>query len=81
MEDKTLEYKNTLIDLLEQKQYTKLRQEVEDMNAADVAAVMDDMEDEESLKIFRILPKSRSRDSSILSSPCLKKRRPVSLIT
>ena len=62
MEDKTLEYKNTLIDLLEQKQYTKLRQEVEDMNAADVAAVMDDMEDEESLKIFRILPKSIAAD-------------------
>ena len=62
MEDKTLEYKNTLIDLLEQKQYTKLRQEVEDMNAADVAAVMDDMEDEESLKIFRILPKTIAAD-------------------
>ena len=62
MEDKTLEYKNTLIELLEQKQYTKLRQEIEDMNAADVAAVMDDMEDEDSLKIFRILPKSIAAD-------------------
>ena len=62
MEDKTLEYKDTLIHLLEQKQYTKLRQEVEDMNAADVAAVMDEMEDEESLKIFRILPKSIAAD-------------------
>ena len=62
MEDKTLEYKDTLINLLEQKQYTKLRQEVEDMNAADVAAVMDEMEDEESLKIFRILPKSIAAD-------------------
>ena len=62
MEDKTLEYKDTLINLLEQKQYTKLRQEVEDMNAADVAAVMDEMEDEESLRIFRILPKSMAAD-------------------
>ena len=32
-----------------------LRQEIADMNPADVAAVMDEMEDDESLRIFRIL--------------------------
>ena len=47
MEDrKTEEYGKLLRELLEQKQYTKLRQEVADMNVADVAAVMDEMEDE-----------------------------------
>lgn len=56
------DYEKILKDLLEQKQYTKLRQEAEDMNAADVAAVMDDMENEDSLKIFRILPKSMAAD-------------------
>ena len=63
MEDrKTEEYGKLLRELLEQKQYTKLRQEVADMNVADVAAVMDEMEDEESLRIFRILPKGIAAD-------------------
>lgn len=51
-----------LTELLESKQYTKLRQAAADMQAADIAAVMDDMEDEDSLKIFRILPKSKAAD-------------------
>ena len=62
MEDKNTEYRKLLRELLEQKQYTKLRQEVADMNVADVAAVMDEMEDEESLRIFRILPKGIAAD-------------------
>ena len=63
MEDKkTEEYGKLLRELLEQKQYTRLRQEVADMNVADVAAVMDEMEDEESLRIFRILPKGIAAD-------------------
>ena len=57
MEDNRMEYGDHLRELLEQKQYTKLRQEVEDMNVADVAAAMDEMEDEETLRIFRILPR------------------------
>ena len=32
------------------------------MQAADIAAVMDDLEDEDSLKMFRILPKSMAAD-------------------
>lgn len=62
MEENKKNYEEILRNLLEQKQYTKLRQEAEDMNAADIAAVMDDMEDEESLRIFRILPKSMAAD-------------------
>ena len=63
MEDRNTEdYGKLLRELLEQKQYTKLRQEVADMNVADVAAVMDEMEDEESLRIFRILPKGIAAD-------------------
>ena len=34
-------------ELLETKQYTTLRQKVADMNTADVAAVMEEMEEEE----------------------------------
>ena len=49
-------------ELLDTKQYTTLRQKVADMNTADVAAVMEEMEEEELLKIFRILPKSMAAD-------------------
>lgn len=48
--------------LLESKQYTRLRQKVAEMNDADIAAVMEDLEDEELLKMFRILPKSMAAD-------------------
>lgn len=51
-----------LKQLLEEKQYTKLRQTAADMQTADIAAIMDDMEDEESLRIFRILPKNMAAD-------------------
>ncbi len=57
---------NTIMDvireLLESKQYTKLRQTFAEMNTADIAAIMDDMENEDSLKMFRILPKDMAAD-------------------
>ena len=62
MEDRNQEYEKLLRELLESRQYTKLRQTCADMQTADIAAVMDNMEDEESLKIFRILPKQMAAD-------------------
>ncbi len=49
-------------ELLETKQYTRLRQRIADMNIADTAAVMEELEEEELLKIFRILPKNMAAD-------------------
>ena len=64
MEEKELEQKNAelLLDLLKNKQYTRLRQACAEMQTADVAAVMDEMEDEDTLKMFRVLPKSIAAD-------------------
>lgn len=61
-EEEEQQNEKLLTELLESKQYTKLRQAAADMQAADIAAIMDDMEDEDSLKIFRILPKSMAAD-------------------
>lgn len=61
-EEEERQNEEILIGLLESKQYTKLRQAAAEMQAADVAAVMDDLEDEDSLKIFRILPKDMAAD-------------------
>ena len=49
-------------ELLETRQYTNLRQKVAEMNTADVAAILEEMEEEELLKVFRILPKSMAAD-------------------
>ncbi|MBR2121762.1 MAG: magnesium transporter [Lachnospiraceae bacterium] len=51
-----------LEELLNAKQYTKIRQMAEDMNTVDLAALMDEMENEASLRIFRILPKNMAAD-------------------
>lgn len=50
-------------ELLADRQYTRLRQRLADMNIADIAAVMEELEEEEErLKIFRILPKGMAAD-------------------
>lgn len=49
-------------ELLETKQYTRLRQFMVDMNVADIAAVMEELKEDEMLKVFRILPKTMAAD-------------------
>ncbi len=51
-----------LIELLSTKQYTKLRQYLAELNEADTAALMEELEDEDMLKVFRILPKDLAAD-------------------
>lgn len=51
-----------LIEFINTKQYTRLRQEFSDMNDADIATFMENLEEEELFKIFRILPKSMAAD-------------------
>ena len=51
-----------LYELADTKQYTRLRQELAEMNDADVATFLESMDEEESLKTFRILPKSMAAD-------------------
>ena len=44
-------------ELLETRQYTSLRQKIAEMNEADVAVILEELETEDMLKVFRILPK------------------------
>lgn len=48
--------------LLDTKQYTRLRQKMEEMNTADIAAALEELKEEDLLKIFRILPKNMAAD-------------------
>lgn len=53
---------NELIELVETKQYTRLRQELSELNDADIAVFLEALEAEDMLKIFRILPKALAAD-------------------
>ncbi|MBR1479050.1 MAG: magnesium transporter [Lachnospiraceae bacterium] len=56
------EVRENVHELLKTKQYTKLRQSLEDINDADIAALLNDITDAEMLKIFRLLPKDNAAD-------------------
>ena len=49
-------------ELLENKQYTSLRQALTELNDADVAVILENLDEEDRLKVFRILPKSMAAD-------------------
>ena len=49
-------------NLLKNKQYAGLRGKAQDMNNPDLAAVMERMEDEDMLKMFRLFPKELAAD-------------------
>ncbi|MCH5344837.1 MAG: magnesium transporter [Acetatifactor sp.] len=51
-----------LIELLSSKQYTKLRQYLAELNNADIAAMLEELPEEDMLKCFRILPKDLAAD-------------------
>ena len=51
-----------LRELLDTKQYTKLRQFLAEQNDADIAALMEELVEEEILKVYRILPKDLAAD-------------------
>jgi len=51
-----------ILELIEGKQYTRLRQELAEWNEADIAAVLEELPLEEQMKIFRILPKAIAAD-------------------
>ncbi|MCR5426005.1 MAG: magnesium transporter [Lachnospiraceae bacterium] len=60
MEEK--KYSEILLELLNSKQYSSLRQTLSEMNEVDIASILNDMENEDSLKMFRILPKDKAAD-------------------
>lgn len=51
-----------LLELVEAKQYTRLRQEMEEMNEADIASFLEELDESDMLKIFRVLPKDLAAD-------------------
>lgn len=51
-----------ILELLETKQYTRLRQKLSDLYDADIAAVLEEVPEKDIIKVFRILPKDKAAD-------------------
>ncbi|MBO4377159.1 MAG: magnesium transporter [Lachnospiraceae bacterium] len=51
-----------ILELLKTKQYTALRQRLSEINHADIADILEEMEEDDRLKVFRILPKDLAAD-------------------
>ena len=67
MDEKTLE--TTALELIENKQYTKLKAFLKDQNPYDVASLMEEINDMDLTLVFRILPKDNASETfSNLSS-------------
>lgn len=62
MEERIEEGLEILKDYLDKKQYVKMREWMADLNVADIAAMIEELEEEEKLKVFRILPKDMAAD-------------------
>ena len=57
-----MEERKVIRELLYSKQYTRLRQMLSELNDADIAALLEEMEEQDMLKVFRILPKDLAAD-------------------
>lgn len=57
-----MEERKVIRELLDSKQYTRLRQMLSELNDADIAALLEEMEEQDMLKVFRILPKELAAD-------------------
>lgn len=53
---------NGLKQLIDERKYSTLRQELAEFNEADIATLLEDIDAENQLKIFRILPKDMAAD-------------------
>lgn len=62
MDERLEELFSDLKNFLDQKQYVKLREWLRDLNVADIAAMMEELDEELQLKTFRILPKDMAAD-------------------
>ena len=69
MAEKTVTLEDTLIALAEGKKYTTLRDILATMNAADIAAIFDEIANEKLPLLFRLLPKELAAETFVEMEP------------
>ena len=55
--------KTTLVRMLEDKKYKTLREVLTTMNPSDIAAIFDELEASQCLRLFRLLPKELAAET------------------
>ena len=62
MEEKDLKNLEKFRSLLKDKKFSALRSMAQDMNVTDIAVILETVEDEDMLKMFRLFPKELAAD-------------------
>jgi magnesium transporter len=65
MQENTMVFEETIIKLLETKKYSTIRDIMIAMNAADIAALFEDVEEEKLPLLFRLLPKELAAETFV----------------
>ena len=60
--------------LLESKKYNVLKEELKKVNSADIPALFEDLDKEEVIKLFRILPKEQAGEAFSYMDPYMKEK-------
>ena len=60
--------------LLESKKYNVLKEELKKVNSADIPALLEDLDKEEVIKLFRILPKEQAGEAFSYMDPYMKEK-------
>ena len=65
MQENTMVFEETIVKLLESKKYSTIRDIMVEMNAADIAALFEDVEEEKLPLLFRLLPKELAAETFV----------------
>ena len=74
MKEEILEIKEKVLELTENKKYSDLHQYLEQLTTQDLALLFEDIDDEDMIKVFRLLPKDEAADVFSYMDPDLQER-------
>ena len=74
MKEEILEIKEKVLELKENKKYSELQQYIEQLTIQDLALLFEDINDEDMIKVFRLLPKDEAADVFSYIDPDLQEK-------
>lgn len=74
MKEEILEIKEKVLELTENKKYSDLHQYLEQLTTQDIALLFEDIDDEDMIKVFRLLPKDEAADVFSYIEPDLQEK-------
>ena len=72
MKEEIIEIKEKIIELLEDKKYSKLHEYVEKLTTQDLALLFEEISKEDMIRVFRLLPKDEAADVFSYMEPDLQ---------